>query len=74
MTTTIIIKADPGWEVIGENYAPDDAVDHPGFWRQTIIAWEITRELTPGKRAPREHSRGPHHGGWGTSVSGICHH
>lgn len=44
-----IIKADPGWSVIGENYAPDDVVDHPGFWRQTIIAWEIiTRELTGG--------------------------
>lgn len=41
-----IIKADPGWSVIGEfadGLAPDSPIAdvHPGFWTQTIIAWHI---------------------------------
>ena len=39
-----IIKCDPGWFLVAEYFIPEGATEHPGFYQEPIIAWQIESE------------------------------
>lgn len=41
-----IIKCDPGWFLVAEYFVPEGATEHPGFYQEPIIAWQIESEVS----------------------------